>query len=440
MATYSSTVRLKLGLIVAAVLIAMVSLWYTNHIANRIQQQELDYLRLWTRALEYQYESQSASFNPYQNEFLELERMVLNSGVDAQESRDRLARALRWARSMPPPGETNFVSSEIVIPNRFAVPTIITDPDDDAIVSFRNIGYDSLGTVNDTIAVRRIVDRLDAEYPPIPIELTIGEHTLTQTVHYGESRMVKHLRAFPWVQLFFVALFIFVGYMGFSYVRKNEQSNLWVGMAKEAAHQLGTPISSMMGWAAVLREGGGQRGGRIADELDRDIARLQRVASRFSKIGSKPELEVVHLGAVVQNVCEYMRRRMPERGARIVLTESVPPEIRLPLNVELFEWVVENLLKNALDAIGLDDGAIHVKASESGKMVLLTISDSGRGIEKSQWKNVFRPGYSTKKRGWGLGLSLAKRIVEDYHGGRLELLSSRPGEGSTFRITLPAQV
>ena len=437
MTSYSSTVKLKLGLIVAAVLIALLSLWYSNRLANRIHDRELDYVRLWTSALEYQYESQASAINPHQEIFLRLERAAREGAFAGGDfDRQALVNAFRWARSMPQPGETIFVSNEIVIPNRFEVPTIVTDTTGEQIVSFRNTGLDSLASASDSAQIRSLVADLDREFEPLRIDLAIGPYRLVQVVHYGESDLVKQLRLFPAIQLSFFALFVFVGYMGFSHVRRNEQSNLWVGMAKEAAHQLGTPISSMMGWIEMLRLKGGETSQHVASELERDVQRLERVASRFSKIGSRPVLETTELAPVIRGVCDYMTRRISaEAGPK--LTTNIPDDLVAPLNVELFEWVVENLLKNSLDAIEGDGGLIEVAAWKDGKSVLVDVKDNGRGIELVNTKNIFRPGYSTKKRGWGLGLSLAKRIVEDYHGGVLSLATTKPGEGTTFRIRLP---
>jgi len=437
MTPYSSTVRLKLGLIVAAVIIALASLWYSNRLANRIHDRELDYVRLWTSALEYQYESQATSINPFQELFVQLEQAAREGKLEGSGfERQQLIQAMRWARSMPPPGETIFVSNEIVIPNRFEVPTIVTDTTGHQIVSYRNTGLDSLVTASDSARIRSIAAGLDKEYKPLRIDLSIGPYRLAQVVHYGESSLVKQLRLFPTIQLFFFALFVFIGYMGFSHVRRNEQSNLWVGMAKEAAHQLGTPISSMLGWIEMLRLKGGETSQRVAGELERDVQRLERVASRFSKIGSRPVLEPTEVGPVVRSVCDYMGQRV-SADAGPKLTVNIPDGLVAPLNVELFEWVVENLLKNSLDAIEGDEGRIEVSGRSDGRSVIVDVTDNGKGIELVNSKNVFRPGYSTKKRGWGLGLSLAKRIVEDYHGGVLTLAASKPGEGTTFRIRLP---
>ncbi len=449
MKSYRMAVNLKLGLIVTAVLIALASLAYTNRLANQLQHREVDAAKLWARAIEYQFQTQQLPHNPYQSRFLELENLLRRSDVqdylrgvnnlDAQ-SVEAFIRAQAWARTMPPSGEIDFVTSEIVIPNRFGVPAILIDSISQGIDSFRNITLDTLRTGQDSMRVRNLAQTMGRQGQIIPIRYTLDvggmPYVIAKDVYYGESDLVRHLRFFPYVQLFFVALFIFVGYMGFSYVRRHEQSSLWVGMAKEAAHQLGTPITSMMGWTALLREEDTPMARRVADELDKDVNRLQRVANRFSKIGSKPALQVMPLIPVIETVSDYIRRRIPKQGRAVHLNVSAPGEVDVPLNAELFEWVIENLLKNALDALEGNGGTITLNVKPTPHQVHIDIADTGKGIDKRQWKNVFRPGYSTKKRGWGLGLSLAKRIVEDYHGGSLNLLSSRVGEGTTFRISL----
>ncbi len=379
MVSYSYTVKIKLGLIVAAVVIAIASLWYTNRMANTVQMRELDYVKLWTRALQYQYEAQVASINPHQDVFLEMERFVREGSIHSESvSRSEMLSALRWARTMPPPGETIFVSNEIVIPNRFEVPTVVTDTTGEELISFRNVGFDSLVTSADTSRIRALAAAFDDQYPPLRIDLQIGQYKLAQVVHYGESELVGQLRIFPFVQLFFVSLFIFVGYMGFSHVRRNEQSSLWVGMAKEAAHQLGTPLSSMLGWTELLRSRGAEVSERVADELDKDVYRLQRVANRFSKIGSQPILTPSLLKPVIASVHEYMERRISVKGG-VALTMDVPDSIRLPLNSELFEWVVENLIKNGLDALEDKAGSVEVGLVRKDPMRLSTSSIPGKG-------------------------------------------------------------
>ncbi|MEM1041465.1 MAG: HAMP domain-containing sensor histidine kinase [Bacteroidota bacterium] len=438
MKAYRTSVKIKLGLIVAAVLIAVASLWYTNDLANRLMRQEQEAIQLWARAIEYQ--TQVDSENPYQDAFAQLEGLLRGPAAEPlpRRSLDSLRAALQWARSMPASDEINFVFNEIVQPERFYVPAIITDTTLSLVVTSRNVDVDSSRTQEQIDAdLLREAAAFDAIHPPIRLDL--GDGLDVQLIHYGESDTVRTLRWFPFVQFLFVGLFILVGYLGFSYVRRSEQSSLWVGMAKEAAHQLGTPISSIMGWTELLRAGNGVPNAQVADELDKDVGRLHRVADRFQKIGSVPALEAQPLAPVTESIADYVRRRLPSAGRRVELEVDVPPGLWVSANRELFEWVVENLLKNALDALEGEAGTITVRGYRTpgrAGTVTLDVRDTGKGIERSAARHVFRPGFSTKQRGWGLGLSLAKRIVEDYHGGTLTLAETRPGQGTTFRIVL----
>lgn len=443
MSPYRLSVNLKLALIAGAVIIAVASLAYTNHLVDRLREKERVAIQLWARAVEHMYTVPTP--NPYSEQFALLEEYLAPGNIDDQmladlspAQLDSLRQAIQWSQRMPPADELSFVVEEIVVPNLFEVPAIVTGQSAggrDTVLALRNVEIDSSWSESRQQAyLRERVAEMDRAHDPITIE----KYGLAQTVHYGESALVQHLRVFPYVQLFFVALFMIVGYLGFSYVRKSEQSNLWVGMAKEAAHQLGTPLSSMMGWLALIKDGEEtpEYVGEAVEELEKDVGRLQRVANRFSTIGSKPKLTPTPLKPVIEGVAAYIRRRLPQQGQEITLGVQVPAALELPLNAELFEWVIENLLKNALDAIEEESGRVEVEAWEKNEKVYIDIRDTGKGIDKRQWKNIFRPGYSTKKRGWGLGLSLAKRVVEEYHGGRLIVLSSRPGEGTTFQITL----
>ncbi|MEM1270228.1 MAG: HAMP domain-containing sensor histidine kinase [Bacteroidota bacterium] len=448
MNTYRLAVNLKLGLIVTAVVIAVASLWYTNQLVERLREREQDAVQLWADAIRYLTVTQQDRINPHLDAFVRMERMLtsprtrealVDAGVRRTEI-DSLYRALGWARTMPPAGEIDFVSDQIIIPNRFDVPAVLVDSASSYIRSFRNVEIDTLVTGADSAQVLAQAQSMRGAGGVIPIrselEFAGAQYRIAQDVYYGESALVRQLRMFPYVQLFFVSLFIIVGYLGFSYVRRNEQSNLWVGMAKEAAHQLGTPLTSMMGWSALLKEEESPMSQRVGDELEKDIARLQRVANRFSKIGSTPELEHADVGLAVAGVADYIRRRIPNLAGDVTLDVEADEGVIAPLNEELFEWVVENLLKNALDAVSSEHGRLQVRVQDDAGRVHIDVEDNGKGIDKSTARYIFRPGYSTKKRGWGLGLSLAKRIVEDYHGGSLTLLSSKPGEGSVFRITL----
>lgn len=437
MKAYRTSAKLKLGLIAAAALLAVASLWYTDHLADRLMRQEREAIRLWARAQEYL--ATVDATNPHREAFARLEAVVAGAPLGPAAT-DSLRQALAWARAMPPSDEIDFVFNEIVEPRRFSVPAIITDTARTAVVTARNVRVDSTrGEAEVEALLLRRAAQFDAIHAPLLLEL--GDGLPPQLVHYGESETVRALRVFPYVWLVFVALFVLVGYLGFSYVRRSEQSNLWVGMAKEAAHQLGTPLSSIIGWVELLRAMGGPE--EVASELEKDAARLNRVADRFQKIGSVPELRPEQLAPAVEATADYIRRRLPRAGRAVSLTVDVPADLHVEMNRELFEWVVENLLKNALDAMEGRGGAIAVRAfrvpprrGRRAPAVAVEVSDTGKGIERRAQRMVFRPGYSTKRRGWGLGLSLARRIVEEYHGGRLVLAHSRPGEGTTFRILL----
>lgn len=454
MKAYRLTVNLKLGLIVFAVLIAIASLAYTNSFVDRLRDREQSVIKLWADALAQLAEAQRLSNNPYHQEFIEMEVLLSQPdgggglSISLSEAQvEAFREAVEWAQGMPPASELNFITNAILVPNDFDIPAIITNAADGEPVFWRNLpipaqdqlaGLDAEERAEILERLQEILRTMDDTYMPITIEAAEGQ--LRQRVHYGESGLVRELRIFPYVQLGFVALFILVGYLGFSYVRRSEQSSLWVGMAKEAAHQLGTPISSLMGWTELLKYGEmpppQQR--EALEEIENDIQRLRRVANRFSDIGSLPKLEVLPLAPAVEATADYIRRRIPQQSKHVTLDVDVPPDLASPLNVELFEWVIENLLKNALDAIETKSGGIEITAFQRDGRNYIDVRDTGKGIDRRQWKNVFRPGYSTKKRGWGLGLSLAKRIVEDYHGGALTLEQSRVGHGTTFRIMLPA--
>lgn len=459
MKAYRLSVKLKLGMIVFAGLIAIASLAYTQRLVERLRDREQSVIQLWADAQAQVAQAQRRAFNPYRAELDALQgwlsRMERSSAADtiAPRELERYQQALAWAESMPPTGELNFILDEILEPNPFGVPAIITDSTSQQPLTWRNVdvpesltGIPPADSAQAMERLRRLRAEMDETYAPIPIEITFpgtseaSSTQLRQYVHYGESSLIEELRIFPYVQLLFVGLFILVGYVGFSYVRRSEQSSLWVGMAREAAHQLGTPISSLMGWVEFLRlpDLTDSQRAEAVDEIEKDAHRLRRVANRFSDIGSMPKMEPMNLAPVVHNTVDYIRRRIPQQGSRIQLWADVPASLRAPVNEELFGWVVENLLKNALDALGEEGGTIEVRGGQYDGRVRIDVKDTGCGIERREWGNIFRPGFSTKKRGWGLGLSLARRIVEDYHGGSLSLVDSRLGEGSTFRITLPA--
>ena len=424
------TLNLKLGLIVLAVGISLASLLYTHSLVQRLRARESTGMSIWAGAREEV--ARAATSNPYVSEYA-----LLAEGLDEDDAdTPRLQQALAWAGQLPMGEHIDFFF-QVLSEYYPDVPAVITDSSG-APLSWRNLSVpDTVElTRRDSLDVLSSVARMARTYDPIPIKVSYGGEagSLNQRVYYGESNLIRELRVFPYVQLLFVALFIVVGYLGFSHVRRNEQSSLWVGMAREAAHQLGTPISSLMGWAEVMRQDS-NTDRDFLNEVNRDIERLSRVAHRFNDIGSMPKLKPQPVAPVIEQTADYIRARMPGRG--VELSVDVAAAIEAPINAELFGWVIENLLKNALDAADKVPGQISVVARQEPKALWIDVKDRGRGIDRRHWRDIFRPGYTTRKRGWGLGLSLAKRITEDYHGGTLTLVESTLGKGTVFRITLP---
>jgi signal transduction histidine kinase len=296
-----------------------------------------------------------------------------------------------------------------------------------------------------TEKMRKLVELyrgFDKKNPPIPIRV-VGADEPSGWVHYGPSPLQRELRYMPFVLLGIFLVFMAVAIQGLRYLKLSEQRSIWVGMAKETAHQLGTPLSAMLGWVQVLKDRAESKGyddirSSIA-EMEIDVARLSKVTERFSKIGSTPELVPIDIKPVLERTAAYFHKRLPslKSSASIILTAEPIEHVRG--NEELLEWVFENLVKNAIDALGEAGGKIEIHAAPDAtkKFVDVTVHDTGRGIPGALRDDVFRPGFTTKRRGWGLGLALARRIVEEYHGGTIRLVDSRPGK-TTFLVRLPA--
>lgn len=330
-------------------------------------------------------------------------------------------------------GDLSFLFDEVIQTVDF--PVILTDTNNVLLYQI-NLKLDPSISAQDS--VRYFSARLaamDRENKPIRIAY---HGTVLNYVHYGESDLIAQLRWLPLIEIGLGAVFVLVAYLGFSNIKRSEQSNIWVGMAKETAHQLGTPLSSIMGWLERVREEAGNNPRLLQDmrEMQSDVERLIKVAARFSKIGSTPDFATEDVAAVIRGVVDYISKRIPKSGRTIEITITPPGEFPAQINRELFEWVIENLMKNALDAMEEKTGKITFMLSRSGAKTIIDVHDTGKGIEPKHHKDVFRPGYSTKRRGWGLGLSLSKRIIEDYHKGQLYVKQSAPGAGTTFRIRL----
>jgi signal transduction histidine kinase len=283
----------------------------------------------------------------------------------------------------------------------------------------------------------------DRTNPPIPIRV-VGADAVDSYVHYGPSPLQRELRFMPFVLLGVFLAFMAVAIQGLRYLKLSEQRSIWVGMARETAHQLGTPLSAMLGWVHVLKDHAAQRGDAVmsasVEEMEVDLSRLNKITERFSKIGSTPELVAVDLKPGLERTIAYFHKRLPTLNSTSMLALECEGDLRVRGNEELLEWVFENLVKNAVDALREPGGRIEVKArrAPSDAHVEVTVRDTGRGIPGALRDQIFRPGFTTKRRGWGLGLALARRIVEDYHGGTIRLVESRAGKGTTFLVRLPA--
>ncbi|HXV12847.1 MAG TPA: HAMP domain-containing sensor histidine kinase [Candidatus Krumholzibacteria bacterium] len=282
----------------------------------------------------------------------------------------------------------------------------------------------------------------DKKNDPIPIRV-VGATEPSGWVHYGPSPLQRELRYMPFVLLGIFLVFMAVAIQGLRYLKLSEQRSIWVGLAKETAHQLGTPLSAMLGWVQVIKDRAASKGyddiRSSVEEMEVDLGRLNKVTDRFSKIGSTPDLVEVDLKRVLENTSAYFQKRLPSLKSKSAISLHVGDIARVRANEELLEWVFENLIKNAIDALGEAGGQIEIRASDdaSKKFVDVTVHDTGRGIPGALRDDVFRPGFTTKRRGWGLGLALTRRIVEEYHGGSIKLVESRPGK-TTFLVRLPA--
>jgi len=273
----------------------------------------------------------------------------------------------------------------------------------------------------------------------IPISLTYKDDTVGEInfgyLHYGDSAIVQKLQLWSYVQIVAIGLFIFLGFSGFSFIRNNEKKHIWVGMARETAHQLGTPVSALMGWIDWLKEHP-EKIDEIVPEMEIDLQRLEQIGRRFSKMGTKSDFEEFDLSERIERIVGYLTRRLPSLGKKVELKNDIHPGIIILANGSLLAWSIENIIRNSIDAIERDDGKVNISLRKYDDDIKIRIQDNGRGIPKKDWKNIFRPGFSTKQAGWGLGLSLSSRIIEDIHGGQLKVLDSSNVTGTILEISL----
>jgi len=382
----------KSFLFILAVLIIIGYLYYTQLLVNELQQQSRDFLKFRVK--------------------------IFEQNINSEESQD-----------------ISFFFNEVIQTADY--PIIYTDAEGEPAF-WRNIDIPQINERPLPADLDRKLKEKIQDFDDINDPISISyQGAILGYYHYGESHIIQRLKWLPYIEILVVALFILIGYAGFSSIKKSEERMIWVGMAKETAHQLGTPLSSLIGWIEYLKNSP-TKVSQVVPDFEKDLDRLQTVANRFSKIGSIPDLKKEDLKQIISEVINYFQRRLPGGTGKVGITsrieEKIPP---LYLNRDLFSWVIENLIKNAADALKSEGGKIHIAVDfVNDKQIYIDIQDNGKGIASRERKNIFKPGYSTKKRGWGLGLSLAKRIIEDYHGGSIQLKDSQPGEGTTFRITL----
>lgn len=340
----------------------------------------------------------------------------------ATQERERMALWADATHQLIDPDDNALNFPLEVIERNTSIPVILTDADDHVLL-YRNIEQaDSASLARAIENVRRQGNRIDVEF----------NNGVVQHIYYEDSTLLKRLTHYPWIELTIIIAFLIIAYLGFNATKKMEQNRVWVGLSKETAHQLGTPISSLMGWLEYLRGMGVEP--RAVEEMTRDVERLTDVSARFSKIGSKPQFVLTPVDVTVDRAVEYMRKRV---AGKVKISMTIKPgDYTTFVSEHLLQWVMENLIKNAVDAIQ-GKGKIDITMECTAHHIYIYVKDNGKGIARKKWKRVFEPGFTTKKRGWGLGLTLTKRIVEEYHHGKIEITESVIDLGTTFRIELP---
>ncbi|HEX8658216.1 MAG TPA: HAMP domain-containing sensor histidine kinase [Hymenobacter sp.] len=395
---YDQKSRLKILIAVLALLIGVATVIYTNLLVQRVSEREQQQIRLYAKAQEF----------------------IINSESDSN---------------------TLFVFSEIIDANA-TIPVILSDGQN--IINGKNLGMPAhLSPADSVLLLESELQLMKQQHPPIVVKFGAGQ---VNYIFYRDSQLLRQLRTYPLVQLVVIGCLAVIAYFAFSSSRRAEQNRVWVGLAKETAHQLGTPLSSLVGWQNYLRDSERFKDEPIVEELGKDIRRLEIITERFSNIGSVPMVKDENLFHTTRNAIEYLQSRVSKKVIFKIETD-LPLDTPARLNVPLFDWVVENICKNAVDAMnGRGSITLHLRRVRTRRtwyrrgapprQVALDITDTGKGIPKNKVESVFMPGFTTKKRGWGLGLALARRIIENYHGGKLFVKWSELGRGTTFRIVL----
>ena len=387
MKLYKNAGNIKSGLFILGIIFVILLLGYTQVLVNELRRDNREVVRLY------------ASF-------------IANIVQDENET------------------NLNFIFENIIKKVKF--PLIQTDTNDKPQL-WKNLPK-NIHSDTDRIKFMKLIDKNNSPIPLIYRDANIGDITFGY-LHYGDSSIVEKLKLWTYVILFSMGIFIFIGFLGFSFIRNNEKKHIWVGMARETAHQLGTPVSALMGWVDWLKDHP-EKSNEILSEIELDLQRLEQISRRFSNMGSKPNFSEFDLSVKVEKIVEYLNKRLPSLGKKVELLNDIDPDIKINGNGSLLAWAIENIIRNGIDAIERDDGQISISLKQANNIVKIQIHDNGIGIQKKDWKNIFRPGFSTKKTGWGLGLSLSKRIVEDIHNGSLSIASSSMKKGTIIQISL----
>ena len=379
---YSTRKNWKIVLFIFATIICLASLTYTNKLVSDLDTEERKKIELWAEAT----------------------NQLVNSGM----------------------GPTNNILASRIMQENTTIPIILTNEVGE-IIGNRNLPQ----RPNQEAFLQRQLKIMMEQHEPIIIEAKMnGQVILTQYLYYKDSYILSQLRFYPLLQLLVIFLYVGIAYLAFNRSKKSEQNLVWAGMAKETAHQIGTPLSSLMAWVEILKAKEGMT--EISEEINKDVKRLETITERFSKVGSKPKLENESIYAILNQTVSYLQDRLSS-NVHLELDNKCN-DSTAPINSTLFEWVVENICKNAADAMD-GKGLIKITLFSDSDYLKIDISDNGKGLQKANFKRIFEPGFTTKKRGWGLGLSLSKRIIEEYHLGRLYVKSSSK-EGTTFRISI----
>ena len=382
---YRNSVNIKLGLFFVGLILVIGLLAYSNSIVNRLRNDNREIVKLYS----------------------EIIAKTVNEDSDTN---------------------LNFVFDEIIKKVQF--PIIYSDSENKPIYA-RNLSQ-SLTPEQ----LQKSLTSMDKQNDPIPIVYTdpdSNESILLGYLHYGDSDLIRKLQWLPYLEIGVVALFIFLGFIGFNSIRNSEKRNIWVGMARETAHQLGTPVSALMGWVDRLRTHP-KESYNVVKEMESDLKRLEQIGSRFSKMGSDSELKSISLKELVDRQSAYLKKRLPLLKNEIELTVSGIDDIWIEGNEILLGWAIENVIRNGIDSIQSEKGKVNISISSDNESGIIQIQDNGAGILKKDWKNIFRPGFSTKERGWGLGLSLVNRIINEIHDGEIKVLHSKIGFGTCFEI------